>query len=89
MRVRFRRVLTKTSPGISVISIELENILEIFYSFVELFLRAKNQADGIHCWDRTWVMAERMLISRYSFIKIIEQLSKAPWKKVSATDFLS
>jgi len=47
--------LTKTPPNISIIPIELENILEILNSFVELLLCPEDTAYGIHSRNGSWI----------------------------------
>ena len=43
--------LTETSPDISIVSVEFEDVLKILDSFMEVFLSSKNATDGVHRGD--------------------------------------
>jgi len=70
--------LTQTTPDISIVSIKLEDTLEILNSFVEVFLCSEDATDGIHRGNGSWVGTKRMLVCDHSLIEIAHQFGKAP-----------
>jgi hypothetical protein len=64
--------VSKATPNLAIVGIELENLLEVLNSFVELLLCPKNATDGIHCRDGAGIGAKGVLISRGSLLKVVE-----------------
>ena len=69
---------TKASPDISIVSIQLENILKVLDSFVEMFLCSKNTTDGVHGGDGSRISNKSSLISVHCLIEIAQNLCETP-----------
>jgi len=65
--------LTKTPPNITIISIQLENALKIFNSFMKLFLRSENRTDRIHGGNGPGIRAKRMFVSTHGLVEASKQ----------------
>lgn len=54
--------MSKASPNVSVVRIELEYVVDIINGLLELFLLAQNGRNARHSWDRSRVMAQGVFI---------------------------
>lgn len=72
------RALTKAAPDLAICRIDLEDGIQIFHSFAEVFAGSQDQAYGIHGLDRVRVRAQSMFVGEHGFVKVAQQLRKAP-----------
>lgn len=70
--------LTETSPHITVVGIKLQDAVQVFDSLVKLFLCAQNCANGIHCWNGSWISSKSMLVGADGIVKIPKHFREAP-----------
>jgi hypothetical protein len=77
------RTLTQTPPNISVVAVELENVLEILNGFVELLLRPEDAAYGVHGRNGSRIGTQSVFIRNHSFVEIAQKLCKTPCTVVS------
>ncbi len=76
--LKVKNPLTKASPDPPISIIQLQDLLKIVHSFMELLLCAKDAAYGVHRRDWSWIMAKSMFIASDSLVQVIQQFGEAP-----------
>jgi hypothetical protein len=72
---------TKTAPSLSVVSIDLENVLQKVDGLVELLARAQDQADGVEGVDGLPIGAQGALVTRHGLIEIAQCFGARAWTR--------
>lgn len=62
--------MSKASPYVSVIRVELEYVVDIIYSLVKLFLMTQYSGNSRHSLNRSRVVAQSMLVGGNCFFLV-------------------